>query len=123
MKNADVGHYLLHIVDACNNILRFTQGMEQSDFLKNDLVQYAVISNFEIIGEASKHVSDDFRNQYPEIKWRAMAGLRDILIHHYFGVDFVNLWNIIKTSLPTVLEQIKNSPEYIAARNQILNNN
>lgn len=72
--------------------------------------------NFEIIGEAAKHVPDDFRAKYPDIKWRGMAGLRDVLIHEYFGIDLENVWNISQSNLPETLEQIKALPEFIAAQ-------
>jgi len=126
MKNADVCIYLLHIFEACEKIQRYLQNMEQADFYKNEMVQDAVLRNLEIIGEASKHISEDYRSLHPEVKWRGMAGLRDILIHHYFGIDLVNVWNISKSSLPETLEQIKVLPEYLAAKQnaeQMTNNN
>ena len=116
MKDAGVGFYLLHIVDSCEKILRYTRGMEHSDFIADHMVQDAVLRNFEIIGEAAKHVPDDFRAGHPEINWRGMAGLRDILIHEYFGIDLVNVWNISKASLPETLKALKVLPEYISAK-------
>ena len=68
MKNPDIGVYLLHIADSCEKILRYLQDMDQLDFTNNEMVQDAVLRNFEIIGEASKHVPDDYRIQYPAIQ-------------------------------------------------------
>ena len=116
MKSPDVGFYLLHIAGSCEKILCYLQNMDQPDFMGNSLVQDAVLRNFEIIGEAAKHIPEDFCLCHPEIKWRGMAGLRDILIHEYFGIDLVNVWNISRLSIPETLTEIKSLPEYIAAK-------
>ena len=116
MKDAGVGFYLLHIADSCEKILRYTRDMKHGDFIADQMVQDAVLRNFEIIGEAAKHVPDDFRARHSEINWRGMAGLRDILIHEYFGIDLVNVWNISKDSLPEMLKALEALPEYVAAK-------
>jgi uncharacterized protein with HEPN domain len=82
-------YYLLHIKDCILKIEEYTDTLNQQNFLKNSLVQDAVIRNFEIIGEATKQLSKEFRLKYPDIPWKSMAGLRDKLIHDYIGVD---LW-------------------------------
>lgn len=105
--------YIEHIKDCIEKIKTYTQNLSEEDFLINSLVQDAVIRNFEIIGEASKHIDDDFRKKYPEIEWKKMAGMRDKLIHDYIGVDLWAVWGVVETIIPVFETQIQN----------ILNNN
>jgi uncharacterized protein with HEPN domain len=100
--------YTEHILIAIDKILLFTKDMLISDFEKNEMVQDAVIRNFEIIGEATKKVSKDFKRRNPEIPWRAMAGMRDKLIHDYLGVDTAVLWKTIQTDIPTLKNLLEN---------------
>lgn len=69
--------------------------------------QDAVVRNLEIIGEAAKNISDDFRGKYPQIPWRELAGARDRLIHHYFGVNYDIVWVIAKKELPEIIIQLE----------------
>ena len=92
--------YVYHMLEAINNIESFMVGLSEQNFYKNKMAQDAVIRNLEIIGEAAKHISKTVRNKYPEIEWKRIAGLRDILIHEYFGVDLEKVWNVSKGRLP-----------------------
>jgi len=85
--------------------------MTGEDFLKDMKTQDAVIRNIEIIGEATKKLSDDIRSKYPEIPWKGLAGMRDRLIHQYFGVNLDIVWNVAKEELPEILSQIKKMEE------------
>lgn len=76
-------------------------------FLKNNLIQDAVIRNFEIIGEATKKLDEDFRAKYPEIEWKKIAGMRDKLIHDYIGVDLWAVWGVVANIIPILDIQIK----------------
>lgn len=100
------GVFLAHITDAISQIELYTQGLDAEGFRQNRLVQDAVIRQFEIIGEASKNVSPAMRNQYPEVPWKDLAGFRDKLIHHYFGVDIVSVWLSVTTDLPILKQQM-----------------
>jgi uncharacterized protein with HEPN domain len=93
--------YLTHILECIQNIEEYVpEGKDQ--FMYSKLVRDAVIRNLEIIGEATKNISTEFRNQHPEIPWRAMAGMRDVLIHNYMGVDLNIVWNTIERELPKI---------------------
>jgi len=98
--------YLIHILECIEKINSYTSSGE-TEFLNSTLLQDAVFRNFEIIGEATKNLSLDFRERYPEIPWRKMAGLRDVLIHNYMGVDARLVWNIVKNDLPDLERNIR----------------
>jgi uncharacterized protein with HEPN domain len=82
----DESLYLADILEACEKVLRFTKGMTYKDFVNDDLHFDAVLRNLEVIGEAVKNVSELTRQKYPNVKWRKIAGFRDIVAHEYFGV-------------------------------------
>ena len=98
--------YLRHILDAVEAIAEYTVGGEQV-FLENRLVRDGVVRNLEIIGEAVKNLSPGLRADNPEIPWTQIAGLRDVLIHQYFGVDSKIVWLVVKNRLPALREHIK----------------
>ena len=91
--------YLAQILECIQKIERFTKG-GKSQFDVDVMVQDAVLRNFEVMGEAAKRLDVSFRAAHPEIPWRAVAGLRDVLIHQYEGVDRARVWAIIEGDLP-----------------------
>ena len=100
--------YVQHILECIQSILSFTES-GRADFVSSKLVQDAVIRDLEVIGEAAKHIADELRGQYGSVPWREMAGMRDVLIHNYFGVDLDAVWNVVDKELPplkTMIEQI-----------------
>ena len=98
--------YLRHILDAIALIEEYLQGVDEAHFIATRLLQDGVIRQIEIIGEAARHVSKDLRQTYPEIPWQDMAGMRDKLIHDYFGVDIEKVWLTVQDDLPILKEQI-----------------
>ena len=97
--------YLRHILECIESIESYIPN-GKSDFFSSKLIQDAVVRNLEVLGEATKRISQDLRRQYSQLPWREMAGLRDVLIHNYFGVDNEIVWNVVEKELPTLKEQI-----------------
>jgi uncharacterized protein with HEPN domain len=91
--------YIEDIIDAMNDAMSFVDGMKCEDFVKDRKTIYAVVRALEIIGEAAKRMPDLVRNCYPQIPWKDMAGMRDKLIHGYFGVDIKRVWKTVKEDL------------------------
>ncbi len=100
MKRKDPLFYLEDIQSSLFKILKYTEGLNFNQFLNNDMLRDAVERNFEIIGEAVKNLPEDFRNNYPHIPFKQIAGMRDKLIHDYFGVDYEIVWKTIQDRLP-----------------------
>ncbi len=99
--------YIEHINICIKRIKEYTEGLDENDFLKENLVQDAVIRNFEIIGEATKNLNKDFRLKYPQIEWKKIAGMRDKLIHDYIGVDLWAVWGVVEKIIPVLEIQIE----------------
>jgi uncharacterized protein with HEPN domain len=105
MKDSTI--YIDHILEAISSVEEFTHGLSESDFLKNRMVQAAVVRQFEIIGEATKRISKEFRNTHSNIAWDDMAGMRDKLIHDYIDVDYWIVWKAAKEDLPVLKKQLE----------------
>jgi uncharacterized protein with HEPN domain len=98
--------YLYHILDSIEYIKSDTSGGEDV-FMGDRRIRDAVIRNLEIIGEAVKKISDDFKKKYPNIPWRQIAGMRDKLIHEYFGVNLTIVWDTVVEFLPVLERQLR----------------
>lgn len=99
--------YLRHVLDAINIIEEYLHGVDEAHFKATRLLQDGTIRQIEIIGEAVKNLSKDIRKSYPEIPWQDIAGMRDRLIHGYFGVDIEEVWETAKQDLPILKDQVK----------------
>ncbi len=102
----DVRPFLKHIIDECEYLENASRGLRFEDFIKDETLKRAFVRSLEIIGEASRNIPEAFRKTYGHIPWRAMAGLRNILIHEYFGVDYRNVWKIVKDDVPKLKREI-----------------
>ena len=98
--------YLWHIRDCIDRILDYTKDGQEA-FLGDSKTQDAVIRNLEIIGEAVKNISGDLKNAYPDIPWQRIAGMRDRMIHEYFGVNLQIVWERVEQDVPDLQQKVQ----------------
>lgn len=98
--------YLRHILDAISKVSTYLEGIDRRAFSEKSLIQDGVIRQLEIIGEAVRRLSRDLRDRYPNIPWQDIAGMRDKLIHDYFGVDLETVWLTVLEDLPALKAQV-----------------
>ncbi|MBD3288497.1 DUF86 domain-containing protein [candidate division KSB1 bacterium] len=99
--------FLLDIKEATKRILKYSENLDYEIFTRDLKTQDAIVRNIEIIGEAVKNLSVEFIDQYPHIPWKNIAGMRDKLIHHYFGVNIDIVWDITRFEIPKLKKQIE----------------
>ena len=98
--------YLRHILVEADYLVAQTAGLKRDEFVTNETLRRAFVRSLEIIGEAAKRVPAQFRTQYPTVERRAMSGMRDRLIHDYFGVDYELVWDVVQNRIPELRRQI-----------------
>ena len=96
-----------HILEAIGKIQRYTAGLTEAAFADNSLVVDAVIRNFQVIGEAARHIPAEVQARYPEVPWSLMQGMRHVLVHDYFAVKLDIVWRTIHQSLPPLVEPLQ----------------
>ncbi len=104
MKDNEV--FIKHILNEINFLIEKRKDLEFKNFIEDETLKRAFVRSLEIIGEASKNISMDFRKKHQEIEWKELAGLRDKLIHHYFGLNWDRIWDIIENLIPKLKEKI-----------------
>jgi len=107
----DVQVYIDDVLECIDKIEEYTEGVGEGEFYKNTQIQDAVIRRLEIVGKAIKNMPADFREQYPDIPWRKIAGMRDVLIHGYAGVNLLRVWRVVIDDLPDLKERFQEMDE------------
>ena len=107
MKNKTSKIFVEDIIIAIDKINRFVSSKTYTTFIEDEMALDAVLRNIEIIGEVSKNIPDDVRKKFPDIPWKRMIGLRNIVSHEYFGIDLSIIWQIVKKDLPEIVPAIK----------------
>ena len=100
--------YLKHIRDECEYVIQKSQDLTKEVFLGDETIKRAFVRSIEIIGEASKKVPDEYKSQHQNIQWKEMAGMRDVLIHGYFGINYNIVWDVVTSHLPDLYKDISN---------------
>ena len=106
MRERSYWDYVMDIAESIEDAQGFVRGYGFEDFKTDKKTVYAVVRAIEVIGEAAKNIPDSIRSKYPDIPWKDMAGMRDKLIHAYFGVDLEVLWKTVQQDLPSLKTMI-----------------
>ncbi len=107
MNKKDDSIFIKHIFESIKAIEKFSKNLSRNDLKSNRLKQSAIIREIEIIGEAVKNMSNEFKTKYNNIPWREIVGTRDKMIHNYFGVDLDVVWSIIKKDIPDLKNKLE----------------
>lgn len=97
---------LLHILDAINEIQSYTEDIGIKSFLENSMMRFACVKQIEIIGEAANYITTETKELFTDTEWRQIIGMRHVLVHEYFGIDFNLIWQVIIGDLPDLKDKI-----------------
>ncbi|MEE9294799.1 MAG: DUF86 domain-containing protein [Phycisphaerae bacterium] len=99
--------YLQDMLEAARKVHSYTEGLTKEAFATDDRTVDAVVRNLEVLGEAAKGIPDEFRQSHPAIPWKRISGLRDVLIHEYFGIDLDIVWDIVQNKTPPLERELR----------------
>lgn len=99
--------FLRDMLEAARKVIRYTNDRQVEAFVADEMAHDATLRNLEILGEAAKNIPEEIRQRYPEVNWRGVAGLRDVLAHAYFALDEATLWKIVRADIPQLLELLE----------------
>lgn len=105
--NKENSEFIEHILQAISDILEFVDDMDFEEFVNDKRTRSAVVCQFEIIGEASKNISEKFKKEHDDIPWKKMSGMRDKLIHAYFGIDLDEVWRTVQKDIPELKNKLE----------------
>ena len=99
--------YLLHIIEEADYLIRQSADLDYSGFIENENLRRSFVRSLEIIGEAVKNLPQEFKDKHPDVEWKKIAGTRDMLIHHYFGVNYKIVWDLVKNQVLDLKKKIE----------------
>lgn len=102
---------LLHMIAAIDRIVRYTNGRSYEDLVDDDMMYYAVVKNIEIIGEAANMITAEFQDIHPDTPWKMVKGMRNYIVHEYFQIDDVVVWDVVTNNLIPLKKQLESYPE------------
>ena len=98
--------YLADVVEACRDVVRFVADLTQDDWMKNDLVRYAVLQRLTVMGEAARRLSPDVRDYHADVPWRLIGDFRNLAVHTYFSIEWPLVWAMARRDVPRLLDQV-----------------
>ncbi|MBF0537735.1 MAG: DUF86 domain-containing protein [Nitrospirae bacterium] len=107
--------FIRDVLEYIEKTERFVAGMSYEDFSKDEKTSLAVIRCIEVMGESAKNIPDHVRDKYPQIPWKDMAGMRDIIVHAYFGIELKRIWEVVTVKLPPLKQHIRQVLDDIAS--------
>ncbi len=99
--------FLRHIAHECEYLMQLMEGRGRAALLEDPTNSRAIVRSLEVIGEAVKKLPDEVRSKYPHVEWADMAGMRDVLIHHYFGIDYDIVWDVLQNEIPDLYHELQ----------------